>query len=166
MFIVDMLQSKPLIYALKHNSLPNHTKNTKQLVMFINVCEHLKGYWCVMSKGGSDREKERRKDIAMIDSRIKDLIYEIFNEKNEEYRNINEFVEETFTAGVRETIASGKEPEEVKDKFLVEDEFKYAFWQLNLNPTGRKDVDWVDLKSNILLQGLKEVYGEIKIPNR
>lgn len=111
----------------------------------------------------SDTQKSKRKDMAMIDSRIKSLVRQVFKEKNNKYQSLDKLVDEAFTRGTRDILASGKKPEKVEEKFLTDDDFKYLPWQLNLHPVDEKDMDWVDIKSHILLQGLKQISGEIRI---
>jgi len=119
-----------------------------------------------MSDRRTDSTTQRNKveDIAMIDSRVKDLANQIFEEKQDEYQDINELVEEVFARGLMEVLASNQGHEEVEEDFLVDDDFEYASWQLNLcHRMDEMDTEWIDIKSTILRQGLKEVSGEVKV---
>ena len=100
---------------------------------------------------------EKIQDVALIDSRIKGMADQIYQEKQDQYQDINELIEEAFKEGLKEILTTGEKPEKVREDFLVEDEFKYYEWQLNLHPGTEKELEWAEVKSHILLQGLKKI---------
>lgn len=105
---------------------------------------------------------EKIEDIAMIDSRVKGLAKQVFDEKNEEYKDISELVEKVFSLGIMDVMASNHEPQEVEEEFLVEDEFQYHAWQLNLcKHIEDIDAEWVDMKSMILRHGLEKISEKV-----
>lgn len=104
----------------------------------------------------SETQPEKIEDVAMIDSKVKEMANQIFQQNKDKYQDINKLIEEAFTNGVREILATRKELEKVEQSSLVEDKFKYSSWQLNLYPKNQKDAAWAEIKSNILLQGLKQ----------
>lgn len=116
-----------------------------------------------MSDGGTlTKSHEKIEDIAMIDSRVKDLASRVFEEKSDEYQNIAELVDEVFSRGIVEVLTSNHEVHRVEEEFLAEDEFKYRAWHLNLYEHVKDtDEEWVNLKSMILRQGLKKISEEV-----
>lgn len=100
---------------------------------------------------------EKIQDVALIDSRIKGMADQIYQEKKDQYQDINELVEEAFIQGLKEILTSEGKPEKVREDFLVEDEFEYYEWQLNLHPGTEKELEWAEIKSDILLRGLKNI---------
>ncbi len=105
-------------------------------------------------------QEEKTEDIAMIDLRVKNLARQILEEKEDRYKDINELIEQAFTLGVRELLASGEKPRNIEDKYLVEDDFKYPLWQLNLHPKKNQDGDWINIKTDVLNRGLKQINRE------
>lgn len=117
-----------------------------------------------MSEAGDSpsETQEKVEDIALIDSRVKDLASQVFNEKKNEYHDINELVEGVFSLGLIDVLASNSEPQKVEEEFLVEDEFQYRAWQLNLcKHMDDMDPEWVDVKSMILRQGLEKISEKV-----
>jgi hypothetical protein len=106
--------------------------------------------------------QEKIEDIEMIDSRVKELASRVFEEKKDEYQDIDELVDEVFSLGIVEILTSDHEVHVVEEEFLAEDEFKYRVWQLNLcKHVKDTDTEWVNLKSMILRQGLKKISEEV-----
>jgi hypothetical protein len=98
---------------------------------------------------------EKIQDMGLIDSRVQGMANQIY-QQHDQYQEINELVEEAFTRGIKEVLSTRQKPEKVREDFLIEDEFKYRAWQLNLH-TDNMEADWAEIKSDILFQGLKKI---------
>ncbi len=103
------------------------------------------------------REGERIEDSGLIRSGIKEKLK---NHARLEGLDIDDLVSKAFVEGLSHYIVSEGSIERVDPENLVDDEFSYKRWQLNLYESVSKQypgIEWAEVKSAFLKKGLEQM---------